>query len=97
MSGWHFEQVQYQLLHIQLETRIRAWSMAVVFVAQGWLRGKAVTTESGETYYSFQGIPYAKPPVGPLRFQVRQSGVSDILSVQSWPGIRQFRCSYRNA
>ncbi|PNF42097.1 hypothetical protein B7P43_G10290 [Cryptotermes secundus] len=47
--------------------------MAVVFVAQGWLRGKAVTTESGETYYSFQGIPYAKPPVGPLRFQAPEA------------------------
>ncbi|XP_063218438.1 uncharacterized protein LOC134528616 [Bacillus rossius redtenbacheri] len=39
-------------------------------VSQGRLRGKRVTSPtSGATYYSFQGIPYAKPPVGPLRFK----------------------------
>jgi hypothetical protein len=70
-------------------------SMAVVFVAQGWLRGKAVTTESGVTYYSFQGIPYAKPPVGALRFQVRRPHFSHMyiettLSVRPSPGIRRF-------
>jgi len=41
-------------------------------VAQGGLKGRTVTTAAGITYYSFQGIPYAKPPVGPLRFQVRR-------------------------
>jgi carboxylesterase type B len=39
-------------------------------VAQGSLRGKKVKTEAGATYYSFHAIPYAKPPVGPLRFKV---------------------------
>lgn len=42
-----------------------------VTVAQGGLRGKKVTTRTGITYYSFQGIPYCKPPVGPLRFKVK--------------------------
>jgi carboxylesterase type B len=46
--------------------------MTIVSVAQGGLRGKTVTTAAGITYYSFQGIPYAKPPVGALRFQVRK-------------------------
>jgi carboxylesterase type B len=39
-------------------------------VAQGALRGKQTTAKSGFKYYSFKGIPYAKPPVGPLRFKV---------------------------
>ena len=42
----------------------------IVRVAQGSLRGQKVKTEAGATYYSFHAIPYAKPPVGPLRFKV---------------------------
>jgi carboxylesterase type B len=44
-----------------------------VVVSQGSLRGKTVITKTGVTYYSFQGIPYAKPPVGALRFKVWQN------------------------
>jgi carboxylesterase type B len=44
---------------------------ATVNVAQGHLRGRKLTTLNGITYFSFQGIPYCKPPVGPLRFKVR--------------------------
>mgnify|MGYP003623304914 CR=1 FL=1 len=43
---------------------------------QGELRGKVATTVRGLEYYSFQGIPYAKAPVGPLRFKVRDIFVS---------------------
>jgi carboxylesterase type B len=42
----------------------------IVRVAQGSLRGQKVKTEAGATYYSFHAIPYAKPPVGSLRFKV---------------------------
>ena len=42
-----------------------------VTVAQGELRGKKVTVNTGKTYFSFQGIPYCQAPVGPLRFKVR--------------------------
>ncbi|XP_021912901.1 esterase E4-like isoform X2 [Zootermopsis nevadensis] len=52
-----------------------------VTVAQGGLRGKKVTTRTGITYYSFQGIPYCKPPVGPLRFKAPHPA-------DSWEGIR---------
>ena len=42
----------------------------VVRVTQGDLRGRRIITKSGLQYYSFQGIPYAAPPVGNLRFKV---------------------------
>lgn len=42
----------------------------IVRVTQGSLRGQKVKTPAGATYYSFHAIPYAKPPVGPLRFKV---------------------------
>lgn len=45
-------------------------STVVVKTRQGQLRGKKVTTANGFAYYSFQGIPYAKPPIGALRFKV---------------------------
>lgn len=45
----------------------------VVEVKQGKLQGslqKSVLT--GDEYYSFRGIPYAKPPINELRFQVSE-------------------------
>nr|CAD7428669.1 unnamed protein product [Timema monikensis] len=40
-----------------------------VSISEGELQGKKVSSKVGGVYYSFQGIPYAKPPVGPLRFK----------------------------
>lgn len=44
--------------------------MASVKVEQGLLRGGKSKTDNGFEYYEFLEIPYAKPPVGELRFLV---------------------------
>lgn len=45
-------------------------SSLIVEVRQGELEGKeSKSILTGNTYYSFLGIPYAKPPIGKLRFQ----------------------------
>lgn len=38
----------------------------------GHLRGLKQTSIEGFDFYAFKGIPYAKPPVGELRFKVRK-------------------------
>jgi hypothetical protein len=52
----------------------------LVVLKQGRLKGHRLTTRKGREIFAFQGIPYAKPPVGELRFQVRSIGVRECLS-----------------
>ncbi|CAB3257417.1 unnamed protein product [Arctia plantaginis] len=52
-----------------------------VKVSQGVLQGKKCKTFYGKKYYSFEGIPYAKPPIGRLRFR-------DPQEPENWTGIR---------
>lgn len=42
----------------------------LVEVQQGLLRGHLLTTSRNTVFRAFQGIPFAEPPIGKLRFQV---------------------------
>ena len=42
----------------------------VVETSYGKLRGIRERDIDDNEFYSFKGIPYAKPPIGDLRFQV---------------------------
>lgn len=53
-----------------------------VQVQQGVLQGALRSTyHDGIPYFSFQGVPYARPPVGDLRFRAPQPPVP-------WEGVR---------
>ncbi|XP_050358467.1 juvenile hormone esterase-like isoform X2 [Nymphalis io] len=54
----------------------------IVRVEEGELQGKLVNSPNGKAFYSFQGIPYAKPPIGSLRFKAPQPP-------ESWDGVRE--------
>lgn len=45
-------------------------SPVVTIPALGQVRGSKMVSSSGRNFYAFRGIPYAKPPVGELRFRV---------------------------
>ncbi|XP_063239761.1 esterase B1-like [Bacillus rossius redtenbacheri] len=47
----------------------------------GTVRGQVLTSYWGRSYYAFQSIPYAQPPVGDLRFKSPRP-------VQKWKGVR---------
>lgn len=59
------------LIHISLNQQ-NPFEMEgpVVKTPLGGLQGSIIKTDRGETIYTFLGIPYAKPPVGDLRFKV---------------------------
>lgn len=45
----------------------------VVYTNSGRLRGFKKVSRSGNFYWNFAGIPYARPPLGDLRFEASQS------------------------
>lgn len=42
----------------------------VVTIQEGQIKGMISEDVRGGKFYSFMGIPYAKPPLGDLRFKV---------------------------
>lgn len=56
-------------------------SFVTVSIRQGALRGRRRMTPGGKIFLSFEGIPYARPPLGSLRFKAPQPP-------EPWSGIR---------
>ncbi|KAJ8963467.1 hypothetical protein NQ318_018950 [Aromia moschata] len=52
-----------------------------VTVSQGQLKGEVRSDYKGGKYYCFLGIPYAKPPIGDLRFKAP-------VPAEPWSGVR---------
>ena len=53
----------------------------ILQTAEGKIRGNLETSRRGETPYAiFYGVPYAKPPIGNLRFKSPQP-------MDSWDGV----------
>ncbi|KAJ8923396.1 hypothetical protein NQ315_001954 [Exocentrus adspersus] len=52
----------------------------LVTLPEGLIRGRALKLVDNTTYYAFQEIPYAAPPVGKLRFQAP-------VTPEKWEGI----------
>jgi hypothetical protein len=42
----------------------------IVETVNGKIQGGVSVSRNGKEFYAFRGIPYAKPPVGDLRFEV---------------------------
>ncbi|CAH4028842.1 unnamed protein product [Pieris brassicae] len=70
----------FAVLNVILLLVSRTYSVQVI-VSEGILDGK-INSYYGDSYYSFEGIPYAQPPVGDLRFKPPQPA-------KPWYGIRQ--------
>lgn len=66
-----FLSINYNKLFLKnLSVLLTNMSECVVLIEQGRLNGKICTNYTGKSYYSFQGIPYAKAPLDELRFKV---------------------------
>lgn len=52
--------VFFDLVFCQLELKI----------TKGIIKGQILKSRDGRPYYSYTGVPYAKPPIGELRFKV---------------------------
>ena len=52
-------------------------SAKIVNTTYGKVEGNTITLDDGTTVNSWYGIPYAKPPVGDLRFEVLFIGFNE--------------------
>ncbi|KAK3932195.1 Venom carboxylesterase-6 [Frankliniella fusca] len=56
----------------------------VVETRAGRISGKVLTSDGGRQYYAYLGVPYAKPPVGDLRFKFPRR-----FKEKEWEGVRR--------
>ena len=56
----------------------------VVVTSLGKIEGSLMTTNEGRRIYSYRGIPYARPPLGNLRFKKPEP-------ITCWSGTRNCR------
>ena len=54
--------------YLTLPIHYNAQEMALVLTSLGKIRGRRTKTRDGRSIYSFRAVPYARPPVGYLRF-----------------------------
>ena len=69
MIGWALLS-SLSVLVTELFISTRAQSLPEVETQYGVVRGQPVALTSGAIINSYLGVPYARPPVGDLRFQV---------------------------
>ncbi|KAF2898799.1 hypothetical protein ILUMI_07376 [Ignelater luminosus] len=62
-------------------------SQPTVILHDGVLEGRVGYSRKGIRFFSFQGIPYAKPPVGKLRFKAPEPATpwDDVLNATEEP------------
>lgn len=73
----HFRCIENKLTNYRLTTN----ETQIVDTEYGKIKGVKRLTVYDDSFYSFEGIPYAKPPVGELRFKAPQRPVP-------WEGVR---------
>lgn len=60
VAGYLFQEFRY-IPHIDCP---------IINTTLGSLRGYTSVSRDGREFFSFLGIPFAQPPIGPLRFEV---------------------------
>nr|UUB32753.1 carboxylesterase COEA2 [Dendroctonus rhizophagus] len=62
--------MEYILLFLFL---VNVAAQVLVTLPQGQIKGHEVQSFTNKPYQAFEGIPFAKPPLGPLRFQAPEA------------------------
>uniref|UniRef100_A0A1A9ZUL5 Carboxylic ester hydrolase n=1 Tax=Glossina pallidipes TaxID=7398 RepID=A0A1A9ZUL5_GLOPL len=81
------QQVRFAVNYLSFLTRqqrLRTDEKVIVETVYGKIKGVKWRSVYGTTYYSFEGIPFAKPPVGELRFKAP-------VAPDPWTGVK--RCT----
>lgn len=68
--------VTVSLLFLYFHVLAKSWcalpkKTLITIPSLGQIRGLEMISAAGKPFYAYRGIPYAKPPVGELRFRVR--------------------------